>query len=96
MHPAPQAISFLRQKKLGEAAKALNNLLSCEAALPSAAPAQWGEREELQDLFSAYLSQVGGVGPSLLASLAPSLAFCSPVGRECHREAALRGGVFEG
>ncbi|EFN52285.1 hypothetical protein CHLNCDRAFT_139027 [Chlorella variabilis] len=52
-----QAISFLRQKKVGEAAKALNNLVSCEAAVPSDTPADWQEREELADLFSAYVSK---------------------------------------
>ena len=59
--PPLQAISFLRQKKVGEATKNLNNLVSCEAAVPSDAPVTWGEKEELQDLFSAYCSKVGSV-----------------------------------
>lgn len=38
--------------------RSLNNLLSCEAAVPSDAPAKWDEREEVQDLFSVYASKV--------------------------------------
>ena len=56
----PQAISFLRQKNMGDATKSLNNLVSCEAAVPSDSPVAWGEAEELADLFSAYCSKVGG------------------------------------
>ncbi|PSC73353.1 chloroplastic isoform X2 [Micractinium conductrix] len=52
-----QAISALRQKKVGETAKELNNLVSCEAAVPSDKPAQWKDAEELADLFSAYCSK---------------------------------------
>ena len=49
-----QAISHLRQKKLGDTVKSLNNLLSCERAVPSSTPAQWSEHDELLDLYSAY------------------------------------------
>lgn len=53
-----QAISLLRQKKLGDSAKELNNLLSCEAVAPSAQAAKWEAREELCDLYSVYLTKV--------------------------------------
>lgn len=53
-----QAISFLRQKKLDEVAKSLNNLVACEKVLPSDAPASWDQRAELQDLYSTYITRV--------------------------------------
>jgi hypothetical protein len=58
-HPLPQAISYLRQKQVSEAAKALNNLVSCEAAVPSEGPVSWRSSEELSDLYSCYVSKVG-------------------------------------
>ena len=74
---ALQAVSFLRQKKVGDAAGALNNLVSCEAAVPSAGAAGpvWNEREEVQDLFSAYITKVRRpvLTPSRAASLLASL-----------------------
>ena len=53
-----QAISLLRQKKLDDAVKSLNNLLACDKALPADRPVSWDERAELQDLFSTYCSRV--------------------------------------
>ncbi len=55
---AAQAISQLRQKKLDDAVKSVNNLLACDRALPAERPVQEDERADLQDLFSAYLSRV--------------------------------------
>ncbi|KAK9839292.1 hypothetical protein WJX81_005958 [Elliptochloris bilobata] len=52
-----QAISFLRQRKLAEAVKALNNLLAANKALPSERPVQWDAKEELSDLFSVYVGR---------------------------------------
>jgi hypothetical protein len=52
-----QAVSFLRQRKLDDTVKSLNNLLACSKALPSDQPAQWSEREELQDLYSVYVAK---------------------------------------
>lgn len=53
-----QAISLLRQKKLDETVKSVNNLLACDKALPADRPVSWDERSELQDLFSTYVSRV--------------------------------------
>jgi hypothetical protein len=55
---APQAISYLRQKQLGEVATSLNNLLACEKAQPSERPVTWDPKAELQDLYSSYLTRV--------------------------------------
>ncbi len=53
-----QAVSFLRQRKMDEVARSLNNLVACEKVLPSGAPISWGQREELQDLYSTYVTKV--------------------------------------
>eukprot|EP00891_Asterochloris_glomerata_P003309 jgi/Astpho2/3309/fgenesh1_pg.00054_%23_10_t len=53
-----QAVSHLRQRKSDEVVKSLNNLLACNKALPSEQSPQWNEREELQDMFSIYISHV--------------------------------------
>ena len=53
-----QAISYLRQKQLGEVATSLNNLLACEKAQPSERPVKWDPKAELQDLYSSYLTRV--------------------------------------
>lgn len=58
MSTSLQAISLLRQKKLDETAKSLNNLLACDRALPADRAVSWDERTELQDLFSTYVSRV--------------------------------------
>lgn len=50
-----QAISYLRQKKLDDAVKDVNNLLACNRANPSDKPMEWAEPEELQDMFSVYM-----------------------------------------
>jgi hypothetical protein len=52
-----QSISLLRQKKLDETVKSLNNLLACDRALPADRAVSWDERSELQDLFSTYVSR---------------------------------------
>jgi hypothetical protein len=64
-----QAVSQHRQKRPGDAAVSLNNLLSAYRAKPesggNAGAVQWGEREELRDLYGAYCAQVcflGGEG----------------------------------
>lgn len=57
----PQAVACLRQKKVGDTAKQLNNLVSCEAAVPTGSAAlEWKEKDELADLFSAYCSKEKG------------------------------------
>ena len=56
-----QAISQQRQKRGGDAVTSLNNLLSAYRAQPEAGgvnAVQWGEREELKELFAAYCSKV--------------------------------------
>ena len=50
-----QAVSSLRQRDGRGAARALNNLLSCERAAPAAEPLQWTPRGELEGLYAAYL-----------------------------------------
>lgn len=53
-----QAISLLRQKKLDDCVKSLNNLLACDKALPADRAVSWDERSELQDLYSCFVSRV--------------------------------------
>lgn len=53
-----QAVSYLRQRKLGEAAKSLNNVVSCEAAVPGGGT-KWEQAEEVADLYSGYVTQEG-------------------------------------
>lgn len=50
-----QAISYLRQKKLDDAVKDINNLVSCERAYPDGKAMEWSAPEELMDMFSVYL-----------------------------------------
>eukprot|EP00873_Tetraselmis_striata_P004915 jgi/Tetstr1/425179/TSEL_015640.t1 len=50
-----QAISYLRQKRLDDAVKDMNNLLACNRANPVDKPMEWAEPEELQDVFSVYM-----------------------------------------
>ncbi|CAL8468289.1 g7829 [Coccomyxa elongata] len=52
-----QAVSLLRQRKLDDVVKSLNNLLACNKAMPSDKPAEWREKEELQDLYSVYVGR---------------------------------------
>lgn len=52
-----QAVAFLRQRKMGDAAKALNNLRACAAALPGGTIEAWKEAEEVADLFSVYCAK---------------------------------------
>lgn len=71
-----QAISLLRQKKLDDTVKSLNNLLACDKALPADRAVSWDERAELQDLFSTYVSRVRpfcrvAYGLKLLCSFCP-------------------------
>eukprot|EP00887_Chlorella_sp_A99_P004420 scaffold30.g4420.t1 len=54
-----QAVSYLRQRKLGEAAKSLNNVVSCEAAVPGGGT-KWEQAEEVADLYSGYVTQQEG------------------------------------
>lgn len=49
-----QAISLLRQKKLDDASKSVNNLLALERAVPTSATVTWNDKSELQDLYSIY------------------------------------------
>jgi hypothetical protein len=55
-----QAVSQYRQKRPGDSITSLNNLLSAYRAQPEEGlgVVQWGEREELKDLFSAYCAKV--------------------------------------
>jgi len=52
-----QAVSSLRQKKMADAVKSLNNLKACAAALPDSPTEAWGEKEEVADLYSLYCSK---------------------------------------
>eukprot|EP00798_Chlamydomonas_sp_ICE-L_P010243 gene10243-8160_t len=49
-----QAVSQLRSKRGGDAAKSLNNLISCCKAIPEKEPMLWNEMQELLDLYQAY------------------------------------------
>lgn len=73
-----QAISLLRQKKLDDTVKSLNNLLACDRALPADRAVSWDERSELQDLYSTYVSRVRR-GRSTRASLLCSCHRCRAV-----------------
>ncbi|KAI8462392.1 MAG: hypothetical protein J3K34DRAFT_448722 [Monoraphidium minutum] len=56
-----QAVSQHRQKRGGDAITSLNNLISTYRAQPDKAGVgaiQWGEREELKDMFTAYCGKV--------------------------------------
>ena len=52
-----QAVSFLRQRKVADVVKSLNNLRACGAALPGTGPEKWGEPDEVSDLYSLYCSK---------------------------------------
>lgn len=52
-----QAVALLRQKKVADAVKALNNLRSCAAALPEGASEPWSEKDEVADLYSLYCTK---------------------------------------
>jgi len=54
-----QAVSFLRQKKVADTVKSLNNLRACSAALPESTAEAWGEKDEVADLYSMYCSKEG-------------------------------------
>jgi hypothetical protein len=67
-----QAVSQYRQKRPGDSVTSLNNLLSAYRAQPEEGlgVVQWGEREELKDLFSTYCAKVGdGAKQAELAGL---------------------------
>eukprot|EP00798_Chlamydomonas_sp_ICE-L_P014703 gene14703-20743_t len=53
-----QAISQLRQKQRAAVVVSLNNLISCNRALPETETVPWTEPQELKDLFQAYCLQV--------------------------------------
>ncbi|KAK9831616.1 hypothetical protein WJX74_002584 [Apatococcus lobatus] len=55
-----QGIANLRARKLPEVIRDLNNLLACNKALPSEQSMQWREKEELLDLYGAYLTSKSG------------------------------------
>ena len=52
-----QAVSFLRQKKVSDTVKALNNLRACAAALPETIAEAWSEKDEVADLYSLYVTK---------------------------------------
>lgn len=56
---AVQAVSQLRQKRLGEAAVSLNNLVSATRALPEGGPMAWTSRAELAELYRLYCDKQG-------------------------------------
>jgi hypothetical protein len=56
-----QAVSQNRQKRGTDAITSLNNLISAYRALPEkggVGAVQWGEHEELKELFGLYCSKV--------------------------------------
>lgn len=53
-----QAISLLRQKKLDDASKSVNNLLALERAMPADGTVSWSDKAELSDLYSVYTARV--------------------------------------
>lgn len=64
-----QAVSQHRQRRPGDAVVSLLNLVSTYRAQPEAAAeggsvgvVQWGEREELKDLYGIYCRKVGEAG----------------------------------
>lgn len=52
------AISQYRQQRPAELTSSLLNLLSCNRALPEAAPMSWGERGELKDVYATFCARV--------------------------------------
>jgi hypothetical protein len=62
-----QAVSQHRQKRPSDVAFSLNNLISAYRAQPekggNKGAVQWGEREEVKELFGTYCAKVGGRGP---------------------------------
>jgi hypothetical protein len=57
-----QAISQHRQKRGADAITSLNNLISAYRAIPEqggVGAVQWGEHEELKELFATYCAKVG-------------------------------------
>ncbi|GBF94257.1 110 kDa translocon of chloroplast envelope inner membrane [Raphidocelis subcapitata] len=55
-----QAVSQHRQKRMGDAVTSLSNLISAYRAIPEkggVGAVQWGEREELKDLFATYCAK---------------------------------------
>ena len=55
-----QAVSQLRQKRPAESVVSLQNLLSCNRALPEKEAMQWSERAELKDIFQLFCSDETG------------------------------------
>jgi len=59
-----QAVSQHRQKRQADVATSLNNLLSAYRAQPekggNVGVIQWGEREELQEIYGTYCAKVIG------------------------------------
>lgn len=51
--------AIFRQRKIADTVKSLNNLLAAARATDYT-PVQWSEKEEVQDLYSVYVSQVRG------------------------------------
>ncbi len=58
MHACAQAVSLLRQKKLDDAARSVNNLVALDTAAPPSSPASWDDASEVQDLYSIYCGRV--------------------------------------
>ena len=52
-------MSYLRQRKLGDVVKSLNNVVSCEVAVPGSG-AKWEQKDEVADLYCAYVGHVRG------------------------------------
>ena len=52
-----QAVSYMRQKKMSDVAKSLNNLSAMGAIAPEDGPERWNEPEEVSDLYSIYASK---------------------------------------
>ena len=56
--PCTQAVAHLRGKKVADTAKELCNLVSCESAAPSGKVEEWSQKDEVADLYSAFVSKV--------------------------------------
>ncbi|KIZ03227.1 hypothetical protein MNEG_4736 [Monoraphidium neglectum] len=97
-----QAVSQHRQKRSSDVITSLNNLLSAYRAQPEAGgvgAVQWGEHEELKELFATYCGRVEdgakreelaglfGLAPSERDEVAAAVAAATASGEKAKQQA---------